>query len=64
LACKKYEIHPFSPIDNYGKFTESINDLDLINLFYDDANKIITEKLQKIGALLKLSFVTHSAAHD
>jgi isoleucyl-tRNA synthetase len=33
-------------------------------LFYDDANKIITENLKKVSALLKLSFVTHSVAHD
>jgi isoleucyl-tRNA synthetase len=64
LACKKYGISPFSPIDNYGKFTNAIHDSDLIGLFYDDTNKIIAEKLTKVNALLKLSFVTHSVAHD
>ncbi len=33
-------------------------------LFYDTANKPITEKLQEAGALLKLSFIKHSYPHD
>lgn len=33
-------------------------------LFYDEANKPITEKLQEVGALLKLTFITHSYPHD
>ena len=33
-------------------------------LFYDDANKVITQKLDEAGALLKLSFITHSYPHD
>ena len=33
-------------------------------LFYDDANKAITEKLDEVGALLKLEFITHSYPHD
>jgi isoleucyl-tRNA synthetase len=64
LACKQYGIAPFSPIDNYGKFTKEVNDSDIAGLFYDDANKIITDKLTKSKALLKLSFINHTAAHD
>ena len=33
-------------------------------LFYDKANKAITEKLKEVGALLKLNFITHSYPHD
>jgi isoleucyl-tRNA synthetase len=64
LACKKYGIAPFSPIDNLGKFTSEINDKTLIGLFYDDADKVIVEQLQKNHALLKLDYVNHSVAHD
>jgi isoleucyl-tRNA synthetase len=64
LACKKYNIAPYSPINHLGKFTTEINDTDLVGLFYDDANKVITEKLTKAGSLLHLSFFTHSAAID
>ncbi|GHU33452.1 hypothetical protein FACS1894166_08940 [Bacilli bacterium] len=64
LACKKYGIEPYSPIDNYGKFTKEINDQELEGVFYDDVNKIITERLSKKNALLKLSFINHNAAHD
>jgi isoleucyl-tRNA synthetase len=64
LACKKYNIHPFNPLDIYCKFTKEINDDLLVGIFYDDANKLITERLAKANHLLKLSFVSHSAAHD
>jgi isoleucyl-tRNA synthetase len=64
LACMKYNIKPFGPIDNYGKFNKNINDDELVGVFYNDANKIITEKLTKANALLNLSFITHSVAHD
>ena len=33
-------------------------------LFYDDANKKVTEKLEEVGALLSLKFITHSYPHD
>lgn len=64
IACKKYNIKPYCPIDNYGKFTKEVNNKDLEGLFYQDANKVILEKLEKKGLLLKQSKITHSAAHD
>ena len=33
-------------------------------LFYDEANKADYEKLKEVGALLKLTFITHSYPHD
>ncbi|MBO1911179.1 class I tRNA ligase family protein, partial [Microvirga sp. 3-52] len=33
-------------------------------LFYEDANKAVSEALENVGALEKLSFVTHSYPHD
>ena len=64
LACKKYGIKPYCPIDNLGKFTKDVKNKDLEGLFYQDANPVIIEKLDKKGYLLKHSKITHSAAHD
>jgi isoleucyl-tRNA synthetase len=64
LACKKYGIKPYAPIDAYGKFDNTIIDKDLVGIFYDEANKIITEKLAAANSLLKLEFFSHSVAHD
>lgn len=64
LVCKKYGIKPYAPIDNHGKFTKEINDSQLVGIFYDDSNKLITERLKQTNALLKLDFVNHSVALD
>ena len=63
-VAQKYGIPVYSPMDDKGCFTEDINDPDLVGLFYDDANKVVSEKLKKSGNLLKLSFFTHSYPHD
>ncbi|MGL4647208.1 MAG: isoleucine--tRNA ligase [Mycoplasmoidaceae bacterium] len=64
LACKKYEIDVFCPIDEYGKFTSEVNDETIEGLFYLDANPIIIEKLRESGNLIQYEKITHSAAHD
>ncbi|EOA06978.1 Isoleucine-tRNA ligase [Mycoplasma yeatsii 13926] len=66
LIVKQHKIEPFAPINNQGKFTEEINHLDseLVGMFYDDTNKIITTRLANKNNLLKLKFVTHSYPHD
>ncbi|WEV37804.1 isoleucine--tRNA ligase [Lactobacillus sp. ESL0677] len=61
---QKYGLPVFSPMDNKGCFTSEIPDPDLVGMFYDDANKVVSEKLKKSGNLLKLSFFTHSYPHD
>jgi isoleucyl-tRNA synthetase len=61
---KKYGLPVFSPIDAHGCFTKEVPDPDLVGMFYDDANKVVADKLKKAGALLKLSFFTHSYPHD
>ena len=63
-VAQKYGIPVYSPMDDKGCFTEDINDPDLAGLFYDDANKVVSEKLKNSGNLLKLSFFTHSYPHD
>ncbi|MDO4912152.1 MAG: isoleucine--tRNA ligase [Lactobacillus sp.] len=61
---RKYGIPVFSPLDNQGRFTKEVKDPELEGLFYDDANKIVTKRLEENGSLLKLSFFTHSYPHD
>ena len=63
-VAQKYGLPVYSPMDDKGCFTADINDPDLVGLFYDDANKVVSEKLKKSGNLLKLSFFTHSYPHD
>ena len=58
----KYKLPVFSPIDAQGKFTDEVPEYQ--GVFYDDANKLITERMKENGSLLKLSFFTHSYPHD
>ncbi|SYV96205.1 Isoleucine--tRNA ligase, partial [Mycoplasma putrefaciens] len=66
LIVKQHKLEPFAPIDNQGKFSNEISNLDpeLVGVFYDDANKIITTRLANKNNLLKLKFLTHSYPHD
>lgn len=43
-----------------------MKDLDpqLVGMFYDDANKVVTKRLEDNKHLLKLKFLTHSYPHD
>lgn len=59
---QKYDLGVISPIDDKGVFTEEAG--EFAGQFYDKANKTITEKLEEVGALLKLSFFSHSYPHD
>jgi isoleucyl-tRNA synthetase len=59
---QKYNLGVISPVDERGYFTSEAPGFE--GLFYDDANKVITQKLDECGALLKLSFITHSYPHD
>ncbi|MFD1360265.1 isoleucine--tRNA ligase [Lentibacillus salinarum] len=59
---RSYGIEPLSPVDDQGYFTDGAPGFE--GQFYDKANKEITEKLEEVGALLKLTFMTHSYPHD
>ncbi len=59
---QKYGIEPLSPIDDKGYFTDEAPGFE--GLFYDEANKHVTQKLEEVNALLKLGFITHSYPHD
>ncbi len=62
LIGQKYGLDVLCPVDDRGVMTEEAE--GFAGLFYDKANKAITEKLEETGALLKLSFMTHSYPHD
>ncbi len=59
---KAYGLEVLSPIDDRGVLTAEAPGFE--GLFYDKANKVITEALEAAGALEKLTFFTHSAPHD
>ncbi|RLL45251.1 isoleucine--tRNA ligase [Oceanobacillus piezotolerans] len=59
---KQYGLEALSPVDDKGVFTAEAPGFE--GLFYDDANKVVTEKLEAAGALLKMGFITHSYPHD
>ncbi|TQK74711.1 isoleucyl-tRNA synthetase [Brevibacillus sp. AG162] len=59
---QKYNLGVLCPVDHEGKMTNEAPGFE--GLFYEDANKVITEKLKENGALLKLNFFTHSYPHD
>jgi isoleucyl-tRNA synthetase len=62
IIGKKYGLDILSPVDSRGIYTAEAPGFE--GMFYDKANPIITEMLEKSGALLKLSFFTHSYPHD
>jgi isoleucyl-tRNA synthetase len=65
LACAKYNIKPFSPIDNFGRYNDKIIDHDLIGVFYNDANEIIINKLCKNNSIIgEIGKIIHAVAHD
>ena len=61
-VSKEYGIEALCPVDERGVFTDEAPGFE--GLFYDDANKVVSDKLTEAGALLKLAFVTHSYPHD
>ncbi|MFB1098454.1 isoleucine--tRNA ligase [Terribacillus sp. JSM ZJ617] len=62
FASQKYKLPIISPLDDKGVFTSEAPGFE--GVFYDTANKEITELLEEKGALLKLEFFTHSYPHD
>ncbi|WP_431029405.1 isoleucine--tRNA ligase [Lysinibacillus sp. LZ02] len=59
---KAYGLPVLSPVDNRGCYTAEAPGFE--GIFYDAANKLVTEKLQEVDALEKLNFFTHSYPHD
>ncbi len=49
----------FAPLDGTGKYTPEVDDDSLVGVYYEDANKMIGQRLEQNGALLKLKFTKH-----
>ncbi len=62
IIGRKYGLDVLSPVDDRGCFTNEAPGFE--GIFYDKANKLITELLEEKGHLLKLDFFTHSYPHD
>ncbi|MFH1387427.1 MAG: isoleucine--tRNA ligase [bacterium] len=58
----KYKLPIIMPVDDRGYFDNSVPDF-IKGKHYDEANKIITQKMQADGTLLKLEFFKHSYPH-
>ncbi|MGW7797650.1 isoleucine--tRNA ligase [Staphylococcus xylosus] len=62
IVGQKYNLPVISPVDDKGVFTDEAGQFE--GMFYDKANKEITDLLKENGALLNLEFITHSYPHD
>jgi len=62
IVGQQYKLPVISPVDDKGVFTEEAGEFE--GMFYDKANKAITDVLKDKDALLNLEFITHSYPHD
>nr|WGD63731.1 isoleucine--tRNA ligase [Bacillus subtilis] len=62
IIGQKYGLDVLCPVDEKGVMTSEAPGFE--GMFYDDANKAITQQLDEKGALVKLEFITHSYPHD
>ncbi len=59
----KYGLPVLCPVDEHALMMEETGDF-LYGQHVDDANKTVTNKLDELGSLLSLEFITHSYPHD
>ncbi len=59
---QKYNLPVLCPVDEKGVMTNEAPGFE--GLFYDNINKLVTEKLEEAKALMKLEFIKHSYPHD
>ena len=57
----KYNLPVLSPVDGEGRFTKEAGKYEGLKIW--DANKVIVEDLKNIGALIKVSKISHSYPH-
>ncbi len=62
IIGQKYGLDVLCPVDDKGVMTSEAPGFE--GEFYDNINKKVSEMLEEAGALLKLSFITHSYPHD
>ena len=63
IVGQKYGLDVYCNVDSHGKMMEDCGEW-LAGQYVDDANKTVTMKLDELGVLLKLEFITHSYPHD
>ncbi|MCX7905384.1 MAG: isoleucine--tRNA ligase [Elusimicrobiales bacterium] len=61
LASRKWNLEVFCPVDEAGKFTNEIKDLN--GKFVFEANEVIIEMLKKKNILINSSSISHSYPH-
>lgn len=59
---RRYNLEVLTVVDAKGLMTEEAG--EFANVYYEDANKLIVDRLNEVGSLLKLSYITHSYPHD
>ena len=62
-AGQKYKLPAYCPVDEQGCMTSDAGDW-LEGKFVDEANKLITVRLEESGHLLKFEWIVHSYPHD
>lgn len=60
---QKYGLPAYCNVDEHGYMMKDCGEW-LEGQYVDDANKTVTMKLDELGVLLKLEFITHSYPHD
>ena len=63
VVGQKYGLDIYCNVDAHGKMMEDCGEW-LAGQYVDDANKTVTMKLDELGVLLKLEFITHGYPHD
>ncbi|MBU0482795.1 MAG: isoleucine--tRNA ligase, partial [Proteobacteria bacterium] len=57
----KYKLPIVMPVDSKGYFDNTVGEFS--GKYYDESNKLITQRMEKDGSLLKLEFIKHSYPH-
>lgn len=63
IVGNKYGLDVYCNVDEHGCMMEDCGEW-LAGQYVEDANKTVTMKLDELGHLLKLEFITHSYPHD
>ena len=63
IVGQKYGLDIYCNVDEHGNMMEDCGEW-LAGQYVEDANKTVTMKLDELGVLLKLEFITHSYPHD
>ncbi|MBE6149426.1 MAG: isoleucine--tRNA ligase [Firmicutes bacterium] len=62
IIGKQFDLGMVNGVDDKGVLNSESGEFE--GLYFEDANKAVTTKLDELGVLLKLKFITHSYPHD